>query len=89
MCLCRRQMAAAAADAGDGGGPAGRQRCATTAEYCSELRLWMAQVRQTRCMEAMFPIWLSQQLAAGSVSQQQQQQQQQQVWCLRFGVQGR
>ena len=66
--VCRRQMAAA--DAAGGG-----RRYATTAEYCAELRLWMARVQQTRSLEALFPVWLSQQLAAGSAPQQQQQRQ--------------
>ncbi|KAF0299277.1 Protein FAM8A1 [Amphibalanus amphitrite] len=62
------------APASEGRGDVPRQY-GSMAEYCTDLRLWMARVQQTRCMEAMFPIWLSQQLAAGSLPQQQQQQQ--------------
>ena len=71
-----RQMSASSAESGPSSaesGPGVRGQRDSMAAYCSELRLWMARVQQTRCMEAMFPIWLSQQLAAGSLPQPQQQ----------------
>ncbi|XP_037081052.1 protein FAM8A1-like [Pollicipes pollicipes] len=65
-------MAAAASASPDAASPGGqgRRQYASMSEYCADLRTWMAQVQQARCMEAMFPLWLSRQLASGTAQHQ-------------------